>query len=465
MSCLPDISDIFDDEPIFSDIRSSVELISTDWERVLFYAHRIKRIIISRVSRHILELIAISFPFEFVLPNLQYLNFTANGSNAFPYIRHSLGPKILGIELSLDGGRSCSSILPLLGSKYPSLQHIAISHTNDTTLSYMSSFVRQLTQLQTVSVGCPLDMAAILHLASLQTLTSLTIVMDEETPANTSRPPSLDPTFPSLRTLKIEASSSSMCAAVIRLLSCSPVDTLEIEIETPPNTDHAKNLFLAIHDHLSHSHLTTLDIYLGHESLHELDLAIYTIDSVVLQPCLAFGGLSRISISVPTLLCLDDPFLASMATAWPQAREIVLTSHPMGLPAPTFSATIPGLLPFARHCPLLNTLMLPLSGDFPPPWGEGTCRPQYSQNNLSTLRVSDSPIADPLRVAAFLSAAFPGLSTICLECAYSEDEKRWQEVERLLPMLVKLREQEKAHWQTTANISGSVATSRLLGLQ
>ncbi|KAJ7113849.1 hypothetical protein C8R44DRAFT_929435 [Mycena epipterygia] len=420
-------------------------------------------------SLDLFELLANSFPFDLLLPNLQNLAWISYNHRSLPYIRLFLGPKISSIDLELDESTSCLSILPLLASKYPSLAHVKISprtHFAASTLRATSSLIRGLTAVQTVSVEC-MDAAACQHLAALPTVTSLAMKIHELVyPAYYPLPSQR--IFPALRTLKITAPGIDISTNFIGVLSTPPLNTLKVNVLDPATADRGTALFSAIHKGCSHSLLTGLEVHLGRYRDDLEHPSAYTFSPTQLQPLLAFTRLSKVVVRVPFRLRLDDAFVAEMATAWPQIEELSL-SRPTLIDesSPSSRATIPGLLAFARHCPVLHTLRLPLSGNFLSPWGKEESRgrrPEERQQALSTLDVLDSPLADAVRVASFLSAAFPCLSTIeavhqprmWLEEDFDDDHwqavessvsLRWNEVERLVPLFADLREQEEAHWR------------------
>ncbi|KAJ7504154.1 hypothetical protein B0H11DRAFT_2221601 [Mycena galericulata] len=106
-----------------------------------------------------------------------------------------------------------------------------------------------------------------------------------------------------------------------------------------------------------------------------------------------------------------------------------------------------------RPLPDLSDLEIPLSSD-PPESADVPHTPRTTQHSLTTLRVLESPIRAPFPVSAFLSPVFPALSYVSTareeyfvgdddpEPQDAEIHKRWKEVDRLVSLLVSVREED-----------------------
>ncbi|KAJ7487115.1 hypothetical protein FB451DRAFT_1554194 [Mycena latifolia] len=441
---------------------------ATDWDRVRFYAPRVKSITLDTldtpqwgVSADVLELLSMSPPFEWLLPNLAHLSWDTNDPVFFPYIRLFLGPKITSINITLDGPAARLAILPMLASRYPSLSGFELvmnegfkAHRH-LRIDATSSMIRALTVVQSLSVQY-LEPAVCRHLASLDSLTSLSVCVgdwlftDELTQ-------STEPMFSSLRVLELRESRSDLCTEFIGMLSYPLLSRLTISTNGPPTEDEALALFSTIYHRFPHPTLTVLDVHLGRCVRGVVTSSVDTIPSAALQPLLAFSNLSKVAISVPFLLSLDDAFVEEMAMAWPRLEELALTRSQREVPTPS-SVTVPALAAFARHCPTLSTLTIPVSGGFPPDWDHAR-RPSDTQQALSLLDVLDSPITAPIPVAAYLSCVFPNISLIKWDgfLEYWDDgyyepppsvhEKRWEMVKELITVFATVRAQEESHWR------------------
>ncbi|KAJ7653862.1 hypothetical protein B0H17DRAFT_1214522 [Mycena rosella] len=344
----------------------------------------------------------------------------------------------------------------MLASRYPALAHLEITFEDsfaakpNLRTAATSSIVCALTGIRTLAVQC-VDALAWQHLASLDTLTSLKIDVSDFTLPDDSSSSQL--ILASLEVLEIRASHMSQCTKFIAILSHPLLKRLIIRTDVAATQDESRSLFLAIYHQCAHPMLTSLDVQLsrlardGDFTAH----VAYLIRSPTLRPLLTFANLSKLHISFPSGICLDDAFVAEMALAWPQLEELSIDFPSAGGHCVS-DVTIPGLLAFAHHCPALHTLHLPLGPEFPVEW-DPSFRPAYTQHALIELNVLDSPIDAAFPVAAFLSFIFPSLSRIVSShrplhmYEQTQGYTSWREVEMLVPLFVKVRAQEECHWR------------------
>ncbi|KAJ7237037.1 hypothetical protein B0H12DRAFT_1026617, partial [Mycena haematopus] len=116
--------------------------------------------------------------------------------------------------------------------------------------------------------------------------------------------------------------------------------------------------------------------------------------------------------------------------------------------------TLRALLAFARLCPHLWWLSLPLNARSVPKWRK-TAEARPTQRCLRSLHVGESPVGTPLDVAAYLSRIFPRLDRVSAGKKVLRDEpvraevlacqRKWKAVEAALPVLRKVRAEEK-YW-------------------
>ncbi|KAJ7204306.1 hypothetical protein B0H12DRAFT_1161151 [Mycena haematopus] len=120
--------------------------------------------------------------------------------------------------------------------------------------------------------------------------------------------------------------------------------------------------------------------------------------------------------------------------------------------------TLRALLAFARLCPNLWRLSLPINARSVPKWRKAktAAEARPTQRSLTFLNVGESPMDTPLEVAAYLSSIFPKLGRVS---AGKQKERRdepvsaevlacqskWKAVEAALPLLRKVRAEEK-YW-------------------
>ena len=195
-----------------------------------------------------------------------------------------------------------------------------------------------------------------------------------------------------------------------------------------------------------------------------------------LRPVLRFQRLIAFEVRWHSALALTEGDLAALAQSWPTLERLTLTCEvPSICPSPL---TLRALLPFARHCLRLRELGLDLSADSPDlDISDAELLADPTSNALAPLHfphlgrldVSVSRIATPERTALFLSRLLPADTTIDsgvrwdtnspqivpvadadrsaldeLLVASAEWCGRWREVQRVLPLLVTLRAEERA---------------------
>ncbi|KAJ6630977.1 hypothetical protein B0H10DRAFT_700522 [Mycena sp. CBHHK59/15] len=175
-----------------------------------------------------------------------------------------------------------------------------------------------------------------------------------------------------------------------------------------------------------------------------------------LRALLNFPNLTIFEIlhQYPLDLSLDD--IEQLARSWPSLRNLILNNEPVE--SSRCPLTLMALLPFAQHCPDLEQLGLFLnasSADLPETYGAEvpTSKPFAKLQKLS---MGVSLISEPGPVALFLSQVCPLHTYIeygvtwethglldALFLSIAERCKRWEKVAELLPVMTKLRMQER----------------------
>ena len=163
-------------------------------------------------------------------------------------------------------------------------------------------------------------------------------------------------------------------------------------------------------------------------------------------------------------LSLDDATVSEMAHAWPHIEQLSLLAQCYDVDSHQTSVTIPGLLPFALHCPRLNELRILLAAvtanslHFTDPesaqkWAEMANHPPHG---LAVLELGDPPleVGCTVEVAGYLSAMFPHLESIddnrrseyarnTSLALVGELEGGWDGVMALFDIFAKVRRQER----------------------
>ncbi|THG93997.1 hypothetical protein EW026_g7380 [Hermanssonia centrifuga] len=196
------------------------------------------------------------------------------------------------------------------------------------------------------------------------------------------------------------------------------------------------------------------------EEVGESESTISRLDWGALRPLLTCANLVVFEIRWyhPLTISYDD--LEEMASNWPFMETLMLNCEPVDISIPP-TLTLHALTPFARHCPKLVELGLYMSAsvDVETPLE----RDVLAFQALRRLFVGLSRIADPGPVSLFLSKlcplncevssgvtwpdGFEGLALPEMERAADEWGHMWTEVNQMLPLLVKLRMEERENRQ------------------
>ncbi|KAJ6546214.1 hypothetical protein DFH09DRAFT_1367402 [Mycena vulgaris] len=435
------------------------------WDRVMFYAPRIKEISVtphdSGLSLEILELFSISWPGDFLLPNLQRFIWSPGEDSWVPYIRLFLSPKITKIDLTMTGGVSCIALLPCLPRKYPNLAHLTVDMPGSFAVDHptscaVSTMIQSLRKIQTLSLHS-VHSRDFPHLASLPALRLLTILNMEHRPFPDRYPPHSHPTFPALKCLYLyEVFNLSAVTSFMNVLSDSRLDEFRMTSRRPADEASLSSLLSSINRRCSHRSLTRLDIRAGGTQVQAggLNSEVHTFLSTTLRPLLAFVNLEDIRIEAPVGFSLDEDLMAAMARAWSRITSLFFCTGGVTVrpPGPTPIVTIRALQLFAFHCRHLCYLCIPFTGHFPPIQDRVPHHSRPLQTALKKLYVMHCPIDSPFPVAAFLTSMFPKLTDIYtgkISDGAGEDNPRvkWREVERLLPLVATVHADDETYWR------------------
>lgn len=167
--------------------------------------------------------------------------------------------------------------------------------------------------------------------------------------------------------------------------------------------------------------------------------------------------------NLPLNISQDD--IEELASKWPYLEILMLNCEPVPLgPDQLSSLTLRAVIPFVRHCPNLRELGLYVSATAADldAVTAGPSSPLQPFRQLTRFCVGTSSISEPGPIALFLSQLLPlecevvaGVSWpegfSAFRARYQEDMQlrttewydRWQEVGRVLPLLTRLRMEER----------------------
>ncbi|KAJ6466117.1 hypothetical protein C8R47DRAFT_41131 [Mycena vitilis] len=426
-----------------------------DWERPLLYMNRVKTLSCESLDAvpdpQVFDTVTLCLPTEHFFPNMDELVWSVPDITCFLFIRRLLVPGITSIEIdfpslpsivhlnrSLPNPHLHFSLISTLPLICPRLEDATLFFDRTRTLSSathhqlqegISQFVKGLKSLNSLHVA-DLNQNALEHLASLTTLTSLTM---EHLPALTCFPsPSDSRMFPHLSTIEAWTPSVRDAIAFTQSLSYSPLAWLGVTITGHTRLDDLSLLYSTI----AKTHNPTLLEILHIGTATDIEPitglpAEVLVESAVLTQFLHFRNLERLWLDAP--FDLDDGIMLDMARAWPHIRVINFFAATMTRIPPR--TTLLSLYSFAKHCPKLESLTILLDGTKIPP--EANSPHSVAQNTFTLLIIGYSPIRAPNQVARFISRIFPGITAV--RSTHHEEgpnialyDQRWRDVHNFI---------------------------------
>jgi len=185
------------------------------------------------------------------------------------------------------------------------------------------------------------------------------------------------------------------------------------------------------------------------------DAEQYAITFNHLKPILKMANLKSLEIFHHHPLALTEEDIEILAASWPSLENLILNDEPVLLKESNL--TVAALLPFARHCPDLMRLGLFIDTSSVE-LSTFTTSPFVPFKRLKCLSMGVSVINDGNPVALYLSHILPLGCTVDSGISWqgqslSRDvatyqlilsrRERWAQVDRLLPLLIGLRIDEK----------------------
>ncbi|KAJ7200661.1 hypothetical protein B0H12DRAFT_1164373 [Mycena haematopus] len=421
LRCMPDRLWEIQIQSGILDIRLRRPIIRTDWERALFYLHRVKHFSMSEGFRSLDFFVTLSLclPAQCIFPNLRRLEWNPRG-DVFDQLHLFLSPKIEDLHLEAIRTISHLSVLSNLAIKCPSLKNFTIRTPEldwEMEVPFVSMCVCTLMHIEVLSVR-ELDQAALVHLAQLPNLKSLRIAATSQFyHPSPDVFPSASGTFPSLETLAFVSAPLSYATTILELASNCPLVSLKMSGGSyRPTATDARKFYAALAIHSSHTSLRSIAIPGDPNGYYEPDTPIppsathlYAVGGDTLHPLFSFANLVTVSLAHPVGFDLDDAVIGDMARAWPCIQYLALTASPARhIPS---RVTLEGLYAFAKYCSRLCNLYITFDATVVPDMMKND-NVRVAQQALESLDVDLSIVADPRLVGKFLAAIFPGLGAI-----------------------------------------------------
>ncbi|KIJ43068.1 hypothetical protein M422DRAFT_47966 [Sphaerobolus stellatus SS14] len=457
-------------------------VLQADWKRFDYYARRVRRLSYLdvqqegqdediRIDNSMFVEVARTRPRLAVLPNLRHLTWNSLHLGFASLFIHpgllSLTAHIDRLFLEGEGFLDARAFVADLPSWSPDL----------TTLEIQASF--SVAHVQGVLVD------ALLPLTKLKTLTLPRYWLTSHVVSSLSRLPALEnfewqyyrgegdlqdilsfdldiPTtgFPALRELNLEVDLH----VVLNFLSHATfIEHL--------STIYLRSVHMVVPSHI-HDFLELCSTKC--RRLRELHLELfphspeectedYTVTMETLAPVLSCSNITHFSFDYPTAVHVTEADMEQVARKLPSLVQLLLTTSPFYLCTPTLTRAV--LLPFVQHCPDIVTLGFYLDGNAMVPVPGKVDQPF---RKLQTLDIGVSPldIDNSQDMALFLSylctlsgSSLTTTPSVCSGATWDSifmnslpPEKQntlscngdsWSEVSRYLPMLVKLRDEER----------------------
>jgi hypothetical protein len=376
-------------------------LTGSDWERLAFYAKRVKYL---------------------ELPCLD-----------FQIYRRIIFPALIGLVITKWPAGASATICKIICSTH--LRSLYMTHNSLTTKS-------------------------VIHLSNLPHLQELSakITLDNEirTPLEAV---SRDYCFPALLNFHLRADSWTHAIDFFAAyMHHSPLQIIEMEVEQVPSQQELTRLLDTVLDCCLPSSLRQL-VLRPDDDAEQPDDPTCVLESHAIRRLFAFPNLEvlRISLAI-SFEQIDDPLVKDMASAWPQLQQLELQFSPWGMAEQATRTTIYGLLPLAE-CSHLTSLLINVNASVPDLAFLAQRDGLFYNSSLSYLAVGYSPIGDSVAVASFLSNFFPNLKDIMAwgnidgDDDLQEEEGSapmlWQQVRNFFQPFVAIRRQERVLAGTT----------------
>ncbi|KAJ7697264.1 hypothetical protein B0H17DRAFT_1130568 [Mycena rosella] len=450
---------------VWSKINRSLRrpILRTDWERPLFYTHRVRRISCTDISfppalnlSEVFEMLRLSLPTQHLLPNLRSLTwlFNKTSDSSLPHALLLFSPRITQIVLGHFKSRTHLTLLSALGGKCPVLTDVRLiqAEIQDASESQtVSSFVRELKCVHALDLNY-LNETALEHISRLPTLRVLKLGTPHifDTAISASMLPV--PKFIALQYLELKSASSQCMITFVRNMTHSPLASLLINLSPPPDFALTVDIYVALEKYLPPTSLTLLSMTSNPASTSPgfwIDQPPLQIDEIC--HLFHFPNLTSVTLGPPAGFDLDDEDILALSEAWPRIVDLSLGS--CHLPR----TTLRSLVFLAQHCLFLNRLELSLDASIIPEMDQSLPK-RIRQFSLVEWEIADSVLASSLLVARFLSGVFPSLDGIRTNMQDEENhddgaagvlKSRWMEVEVALPVCHEMRYEER-YWAQKA---------------
>ncbi|EIW78576.1 hypothetical protein CONPUDRAFT_167561 [Coniophora puteana RWD-64-598 SS2] len=416
-----------------------------------------------------------------LLPNIKVLCWAGfnSFSRTFGFLRLFLSPTVERLHIAVSEHEvhddlvvlalaplSCPNVRDVKLVDYELVDNIPASKS----IYYFSQVLCQWTHLTNLICDRVTD-DALVHLAQMQSLARLDIVLGRKESLGDVRSRVSGTPFPSLTYCRISCDNVFHPIAFITKMQLSPVELLVV-CHFPDQSSTIEQLFGPLSTHPSRRELERFDIHSSKAcfNLPARDAPSCPLEETLtiarLRPLLSFSRLRLLYINVPIEITLNDSDIIELAHAFPLLEELSLnggvnlTEDPLGSWVEQSWHRIPhrfaigwlvrprvtfrGLYALIESCPCLRGLGI--SFDAEQNLDEVPDEVLSPNRHIQYLPVGNSPCGDPEVVARRLRSVLPNVTRIMGNWSPWKGKSnvdsmvkqrrvagdRWDEVERLL---------------------------------
>ncbi|KAJ7727742.1 hypothetical protein B0H16DRAFT_1383311 [Mycena metata] len=393
----------------------------SDWDRVNVYSSRIRCLTlpeVPEVDAEFLKELRASLEGKPLLPRVTCLSWKITNDSIVPFIHlflsHSttmllLWPSPLMTEVS----RNLKALLPNLTYVFIFPPESSIPSEFKMVSSIAGDAICQYSDLRSVLIP-DVDQKCALHLATMPKLERLYLEHVQDRDHGRSSLDLPKDGFPALVSLSVASETISLAPELFRAMSTSPIERLVVRHFHTPTPAQWTELYatLGSRDSLEY-------IKISQEWPDASPFFPAPIAPSLLRPLLSSPNITTVILCTTGGIDIDDDILRSMALSWPHLEYLTLTTPNLMSPFVP-RATLDSLATFVTHCPELCGLEYRLDARIPPEFVQ-TPDHRIWNDEITTLSLLDSPVANTEMVASFLLNLFPSLEMITISSPLTPD--------------------------------------------
>ncbi|KAH8091795.1 hypothetical protein BXZ70DRAFT_469086 [Cristinia sonorae] len=465
---------------------------SQDWDRFARYARRVRSLTKSkhtdasgRTSAHFktpsasaFDEVARSRPSSsHLLPHLRALAWLAESDTEMRYSIMFMHERIVDFTVQLHDSRDypVAMYLKEVALRMPNITHIDLRYgdTTDIEESDVVELLRDLPKLKRVIF--PLYSLTSKVISQLSQHPDLGVVQFEFNLSQGAAdvegvlhfaPELQEGAFPALWDISLSARLSDITAFLNDINGPANLTLLYVHVLTPTTPDEITQFLNVVVENCQCLTNLYLDYMSSSIIVEEPETPPARITWETLRPLLSIPNLVVFEMRWDLPIQITQQEVEEIAMKWPSLEGFLLNCEPVNSSEES-TLTLEALLPFARHCPELRELGLYLNASRATDEDAAALGPLVKPfKKLQQLSVGLSSISDPGPVALYLSHLCPADCELSSGVTWPDGFgmvqnnsnagmldllnaqaavwwEKWAEVEKVLPLLTKLRIQER----------------------